>query len=404
MNRGDFCMLKNNNIKEKVAKEGGLYVHIPFCRKKCLYCDFYSGARWMKDSGRYVLALLNELLTRKPEWPDVYRTIYIGGGTPSLLSNEEFERLTKGIFDILGERAQIEEFTIEVNPEDVTEEKAKVWRASGVNRVSMGVQSLDDEELKRVGRRHDSATAIKAYKILERYFDNISLDLIFGLPGQTLESLDRSLEGLIALSPHHISCYSLMYEERTALTKLRDMGEVKETEEDITVEMYRRITKKLKESGYRHYEISNYALPGFESRHNSSYWEGKPYIGMGSGAHSYDGGNIRRINITDFITYLNYYTIPQRLRQSNDDVKPYEIETLDAEERYEEFVMTRLRTTEGIRFSEIKELFGDEKERQARRISVRLQNNVSIELTEDGVRLTEEGMMTSDSVIVEFFD
>lgn len=395
-------MLKNNNIKEKFAKDGGLYVHIPFCRKKCLYCDFYSGARWIKDSGRYVSALLNELQTRKPERPDLFRTIYIGGGTPSLLSNEEFERLTKGIFEILGETAQIEEFTIEVNPEDVTGEKAKVWKASGVNRVSMGVQSLDDEELKRVGRRHDSATAIKAYKILEGYFDNISLDLIFGLPGQTMESLERSLDGLIALAPHHISCYSLMYEERTALTRLRDMGEVKETEEDITVAMYRRITRKLKETGYRHYEISNYALPGFESRHNSSYWEGKPYIGLGPGAHSYDGGNIRRINIPDFITYLNCYTNPQRER--NDGDKPYETETLDAEERYEEYVMTRLRTTEGIRFSEIKELFGEEKEWRARRISVRLQNNAGIELTGDGVRLTEEGIMTSDSVIVEFFD
>lgn len=374
-----------------------IYVHIPFCRRKCIYCDFYSVGEKLAVWPDLVDALLDEAARRIPEekgnvshtgstahWPS---TIYIGGGTPSLMPPDEFKRLAeglKGYFD-----SEPEEFTIEVNPDDVSEEMAKVWREAGVNRVSMGVQSLNDSELIAIGRRHDSQQAVEAYKILRRHFDNISLDLMFGLPGQTRESLRDTLKGFIAMKPEHLSAYSLMYEEATALTRMRDSGKISEATDTDSCQMFSMICGMLAEAGYERYEISNYSKPGRRSLHNSLYWQGVPYIGLGPGAHSYDGNRCRRSNLPDVKAYMRGEVSTQ-------------CETLSDDELREEMVMTRLRTAEGLSLDEYGERFGP-------RLLARLEKEARqwleagqliLDETSRTLRLTDSGIMISDEIIL----
>lgn len=374
-----------------------IYVHIPFCRRKCIYCDFYSVGERPAVWPAYVDALLNEAARRIPEekcnasqigptdhWPS---TIYIGGGTPSLMPPEEFMRLAqglKGYFD-----SEPEEFTIEVNPDDVTEEMAKAWLDAGVNRVSMGVQSLNDSELSTIGRRHDSQQAVDAYNILRRHFDNISLDLMFGLPGQTPESLRDTLKGFIAMEPEHLSAYSLMYEEATALTRLRDAGKMSEASDTDSCEMFSLICRMLAEAGYERYEISNYSKPGRRSLHNSLYWRGVPYIGLGPGAHSYDGNRCRRSNLPDVKAYMK------------GEVK-IQSETLSDDELREETVMTRLRTAEGLSLAEYGERFGPRALARLKRDASQWLDTGQLILDESAqtLSLSDTGIMISDEIIL----
>ena len=244
----------------------GLYIHIPYCARKCSYCAFYGIVSPRPDFAALTEALLTELRLRFLELnhPPL-DTIYIGGGTPSLLDCCSFRKLVEGIFEMAGiDRDEWRgEFTLEVNPDDVSVEKADVWAKAGVNRISMGVQSFDDTELRLIGRRHDSLEAIEAYDILRHRFDNISLDLIFGLPGQSCESWRRSVDKCISLQPEHISAYSLMYEERSLLTRQLREGKIKASDEIDSEGMYRDLLRLVSEAGYEHYEISNFARPGF---------------------------------------------------------------------------------------------------------------------------------------------
>lgn len=379
-----------------MKKRGGIYVHVPVCRRKCLYCSFYSvGERFAGDWGRIVSAILRELDSRRDEmkgWEEL--TIYIGGGTPSLMPAREFQRLMHGLRKRLNPEVKIAEVTVEVNPDDVTDELANIWKEAGVNRVSMGVQSLVDSELKAIGRRHDSKTAINANEILAQYFDNISLDLIFGLPGQTLDSLKTTLEGLVAMRPKHISAYSLMYEERAALTRLRDAGKIEETDDDITVRMFLLVNEILGRNGFHRYEISNYSLPGYESRHNSSYWEGVPYVGLGPSAHSYDGARVRRWNVADIKEYL-------KVVEGNGEYFDYE--TLNEEELIEERIMTGLRTSKGISLKDFEHDFGVEAKNRILRKAERAKAAGDLEETDGFLHLTDKGVMISDEIIVQLF-
>ena len=250
----------------------GIYVHVPFCRAKCAYCDFYSVAR-PEMAEAYVDAVIREFRLRRGELGDgAVRTLYFGGGTPSLLSPDQFALLSS-YFDKDG----IEEFTIEVNPDDVTPEKIDAWLQSGVNRISIGVQSLDDDELRSVGRRHNARQALDAIALIRsKGIDNISGDLIYGLPGQTLDSFRRSLEGLINAGITHLSAYSLSYEEGTLLWRRLQEGKVTPADEELTLAMYAALCEQARLARFEHYEISNFALPGYRSRHNSSYWRNVP--------------------------------------------------------------------------------------------------------------------------------
>ncbi len=319
----------------------GLYIHIPFCHSKCIYCDFYSVASSTR-AGEYVDALLNELRARREELRgESVKTVYLGGGTPSILPLPQLARLLDAL--PLGEA---EEVTIEVNPEDVTPEFVALIGERGVNRVSMGVQTLNDGELKAIGRRHSAAEAVEAVGTLRHGgIFNLSLDLMFGLPGQTVASLEKSVKSLLALAPEHISAYLLSYEPATRLTLLRDRGEITEASEETATEMYRLVCDSLASAGYAHYEISNYALPGRHSRHNSSYWTGTPYLGLGPGAHSFNGRE-RSYNPSNLNAYLRAQGLPER-----------ETETLTEEDRFNEALMLGLRTARGVDLEQLRRDF-----------------------------------------------
>ncbi len=380
---------------------GGLYLHIPFCRKKCLYCDFFSGGVRIADWEALTEALTAELRTRSAELPDEVVSIYFGGGTPSAMPPEHLSRLMSMLRESLGRKlADDAEITIEINPEDVTEETAGLWRNIGFNRASLGIQSFNDALLKSVGRRHSGVEALRALGVLKDRFDNISADLIFGLPGQTTDGVVKDLDCLIRLRPQHISVYSLMYEEGTALTRLKDTGRIRPVDEETSLEMFRNLSSRLRSEGYVHYEISNWALPGFESRHNSLYWKGAPYLGLGPSAHSYNGRSIRRANPPDIKGYLKAYcgqSTVQGAGQATDMF--FTEENLSTGELIEEYLLTRLRLKDGFSLNDFRLRFG---EKESDKLSERIQRQAyegKLSEKEGCVSLTEEGIMMSDSVI-----
>lgn len=372
----------------------GLYIHVPFCRHKCLYCDFYSGGVRIADWELYVDSLLHELSRRIKSEKYIYKpqTLYSGGGTPSLIPPFYLQYLVEGI-DKIVDLSNCREFTIEANPEDVNVENCRIWKDIGVNRISLGVQSLNDIELKAIGRNHSLEDALNAIELLKNNFPNVSVDLMYGLPTQTIESLDDTLNQILNLPPQHISVYSLTLEEGTAMNRLVIDGKLTLPNEDEWKEMTDRISSKLKGAGYLHYEISNYALPGYESVHNSGYWNGNPYMGLGPGAHSYDGEKIRRFNPTDLKGYLKW----GRGKESKDF---FDFEILSEEELIEETIMTQLRTREGLDLDEFKERFGKEKTLRLKKQAQTLIKRGLLKMEESRISLTESGILLSDFIIL----
>lgn len=376
-----------------------LYIHIPYCKGKCIYCDFYSGGN--PDWEKYLKAVASELSVRAAQFRgDCISSFYIGGGTPSLIPERDFENFLVLIKSILSKNnigyVDDFEFTIEVNPEDVSHNKVLTWKRCGVNRVSMGVQSLVDEELKFLKRRHTAGRVLEAMEILKCEFNNISLDLIYGIPGQNEESLDRSLQGLIDLQPTHISAYSLIYEPHTALTLLRDKGKIAESEEDIYLKLGEMVCSRLEEARYERYEISNYSKPGYRSRHNSGYWMGKPYIGLGPSAASFDGKFTRRTNLADLKKYINFFSSPHK----DCNIYAGEIfseEHLSEKERTEEKIMVELRRKEGIDLNRLDE-------DSARTVRIKAQRWINcgdLELENGQLYLTKKGLPISDYIILD---
>lgn len=382
--------------------DSGLYIHIPYCKHKCLYCDFYSGGSRIADWDLYVQSLLNELRLRKNELSDKLSTIYIGGGTPSLMEPVVFRKLIEGVNREFGEIGRSEEFTIEANPDDVTPEKCRLWKEAGVNRVSLGIQSLQDKELRLIGRRHNSKDAVNAYGIISEFFDNVSVDLMFGLPGQTLSRWENTVEETIGLKPRHISSYSLMQESGTALTLLYNQGKIDLPAEEETLQMWKLLTEKLEAAGYLQYEISNYSLPDYESRHNMLYWSGKPYLGLGPSACSYDGKTVRNSNPADIKKYISYYSNPEILSSlSSGKLESFgEKEVLDVNELKTEMIMTRLRRMQGLDLEEYREKFGKLSVDKLREKASRFIENGTLIIEGEKLRLTKEGIMVSDSVFV----
>ena len=321
----------------------GIYIHIPFCKSRCKYCDFFSTTHLEKQS-QYVQALLMEIQDRLPISNTQYpiSTIYIGGGTPSTLQVEDLRAIIEAIRrEARGERQEI---TLEANPGDITEEKVRAWREMGINRLSIGIQSFHDELLQLIGRRHNAEQARRAVATAQAVgFDNISIDLMYALPSQTMEMWKKDVAEALKLGVQHISTYGLIYEEGTALTTLLDHGVVEAVDEDTEMQMYDYIVAELTAHGYIHYEVSNFALPNRESQHNSSYWNDTPYIGLGAGAHSYDG-QCRSWNISDLDSYIE---------QANAHQLQPETERLTDEQRHTERVMLGLRTNKGVAMEDI---------------------------------------------------
>lgn len=377
-----------------------LYIHIPYCRRKCLYCDFFSGGARIADWTGLADALLAELQERIEELPERIESIYIGGGTPSLMPPDVFGDFTSRLrqsVDAAGKTLVDDvEFTIEINPEDVDDRHIEVWREAGVNRVSIGIQTFDNRLLQSIGRSHTGDMAEMALKRLKTGFENVSGDLIFGIPGQSVEDLRRDVYRLIDCGPEHVSVYSMMYEEGTALTALRDAGRVEEADDDTVARQYECLTEILGAAGYEHYEISNYARPGFRSRHNSGYWTGKPYLGIGPSAHSFDGVSVRRANPADLRGYIGRFG---KFRAG--ETSFFTEERLNREERLEERIMLSLRRREGLNLKQLCHDFGREAERKVRQKAAGHLAAGNLIEEPGGIRLSRKGVMIADSVMVD---
>ena len=372
----------------------GIYIHIPFCKRKCIYCDFYSLACTSQVMDHYVAAVVKEARLRSGELKNAANTLYVGGGTPSLLSTDHLRTLIDGLSNVF-DLSKLQEFTIEVNPDDVTSEMMTACQSLGVNRVSMGVQSFDEKDLHFINRRHSSQQAIETVEIIRNSgVNNVSIDLIYGIPGQTLDTWMHNVQQAIALGVQHISAYCLSYEEGTPLWHMRERGEVQEVDEETTVRMYEVLVEHLRKAGYLHYEISNFALPGFESKHNSSYWDGTPYLGLGAAAHSYDGGAVRSYNPADIDGYMKCLDL---------DMLPCEREQLSPVEQYDEMVMLALRTSHGLDLSRLNRRFGHA-ESEAFKTKAQRFVECGLLVCENGVyRLSQKGVMVSNAVISDLF-
>ena len=370
----------------------GIYIHVPFCQSRCAYCDFYS-TTLLAHREAYVDTVCREFRHRLPELKgEPVKTIYFGGGTPSTLTIEELRKI---ITEILTQspplNSQFEEITLEANPDDLTEEYIQGLRTLPFNRVSLGIQSFHDRTLRLVGRRHTAQEAIDAVHRLQRHgLTNISIDLIYGLPGETLDDWAYSLDQAIALSVKHISAYHLTYEEGTRLWRMQVQGLASPIDEEQSVKSFELLREKLLGAGYEHYEISNFALPDYHSRHNSSYWQSTPYIGLGPGAHSYDGLD-RRWNLGDL---TNYIATP-----CDEDV-PHETEHLTTDERYDERIITELRTSRGINLTRLLTDFGERYHTHCmRQASPYLDRGQLIRTADNHLSLTPESILISDAVM-----
>ena len=316
----------------------GIYIHIPFCKSRCKYCDFFSTIHLEKQA-QYVEALLAEWHMRQHELTEPIHTLYIGGGTPSTLNCADLDRIIQTILSNTTPDNPPIEITIEANPGDITKEKAQAWRDMGINRLSIGIQSFDDELLQLIGRRHTAEQARQAVAIAQAVgFDNISIDLMYALPSQTMRHWQHDVAEALQLGVQHISTYGLIYEEGTVLMTLLDHGLIEAVDEDTEMQMYDYLVSELTANGYLRYEVSNFALQNRHSRHNSSYWNHTPYIGLGAGAHSYDGQQ-RQWNISGLDIYIE--------RALAHDLQP-EIETLTPEQKHTERIMLGLRTCQGV--------------------------------------------------------
>ena len=370
----------------------GIYIHVPFCKSRCAYCDFYSTVQHgLREP--YASTVCRELGYRLAELRnEPVQTIYFGGGTPSALETEELRRILNFIVSLEHiEKPKALEITLEANPDDLTEEYVKEINTLPINRVSMGIQSFHDRTLRLVGRRHTAGEAIEAVRRLQRVgITNISIDLIYGLPGESLDDWNHSLDQAIALGVKHISAYHLTYEEGTRLWKMREQGKALPIDEEQSIKAFELLRSKLIAAGYEHYEISNFALPGLHSRHNSSYWKGMKYMGIGPGAHSYDG-RCRRWNLSDITEYI--------ATAENSDV-PHETEKLTTEERYDERIITELRTAQGINLQTLSIDFGDKYYRYCLHCATPYIKIGQLVLTDSQhLRLTPESIFISDAIM-----
>ncbi len=363
----------------------GLYIHIPFCVRKCAYCDFLSFPSCAEEMEAYTEALCREIRLLDG-WP--LRTVYIGGGTPSILPVSLLEKICRTVVQT-GRLLPDAEWTIECNPATFDLKKAKVWRKLGINRVSMGIQSTDDRMLQRIGRIHTADQARTGFHTLrEAGFQNITVDLMMGLPGQTLADWENSLQQVKDLQPEHLSCYSLILEEGTPLYAEAENGALDLPDEETERAMYHETNRILEEAGFRQYEISNWARPGYESRHNTSYWERIPYIGAGLGASSF----------IDEKRYRNPTSMPEYLNGA----APCLEETLSLQDQMQETMLLGLRMNRGVRAEVFATRFGRPMTQVFAEEIRTLTEEGLLAADAEGVRLTERGRDLANQVFMRF--
>jgi oxygen-independent coproporphyrinogen III oxidase len=367
-------------------------LHIPFCKQACTYCNFH-----FSTSLRYKGQLVNALATeaeREKEYlgGETLNTIYFGGGTPSILETAELELLLTAIAKNYSMAPSIE-ITLEANPDDISLDKLRAWKDLGINRLSIGVQSFFEEELKWMKRAHNAEQAIRNLQLARKEFDNITIDLIYGSPLLTDEMWKQNVERAIEMDIPHLSCYALTVEEKTPLLKLINTSKVANVDNDKQARQFLLLMEWLREKSYEHYEVSNFAKPGFRSRHNSSYWKGEKYLGLGPSAHSYNG-NERRWNLPNNNIYM---------KSINEGKWQREVELLTTTQKLNEFVMISLRTMEGIDLQKLQEQFGvDERARIEREVDKFVKHELA-QYDQSCIQLTDKGMLRADGIASELF-
>lgn len=369
----------------------GIYLHIPFCKQACHYCDFHFSTS-LKKKGVLVDALCEELVLRKEEIPGKVETIYFGGGTPSLLSPEELKMIFETIYSHYSVSSDAE-VTLEANPDDLSEEKLLMLAASPINRLSIGVQSFFEEDLQMMNRAHNSTEALNSINFAKKYFNNISIDLIYGIPGMSNDRWVRNLDLALELGVPHISSYALTVENRTALKSMIEKGKIAPVEEEVAKEHYELMVAKLEKEGFENYEFSNFGKPGYFSRNNTAYWFGKPYLGIGPSAHSFDG-TARTWNISNNSLYINSIEKGEL---------PSEREILSRKDRYNEYIMTRLRTKWGILITEVRETFGEDYSNYLLQEAQPLIKKELMEQEGDTLFISRKGKFLSDGIAAELF-
>ncbi len=389
-----FFFILNNSLVLLFFCVINLYIHIPFCRKACHYCNFHfsTGLAGIPD---FLSALYLELGRLRERYAGEHlRTIYLGGGTPSVLSVEQIAAVYEALAEVFSV-AQVQEFTLEMNPEDADLEYLQALRdRTAVDRISLGIQSLDDRDLKWMNRGHDAHRAVQAIKDLqEADFPNISADLIFGYDQLSNTDWERNLQNIIELQVPHISHYGLSVEPQTVFAYMEKKG-MSVTDEAASAQQMLFLYRTLEKAGYTNYELSNSALPGYEAVHNSGYWKGQAYLGLGPAAHGYDGDRLRYQNISNNVLYAH------KLREG-EDIRSEEL--LNDEDLWQEFLMTKLRTKAGIEFADLRQRFGVEAERKLRSRFGNIPRE-RYEIDAQRLCLTYEGWIWSDAIFVDIFD
>lgn len=376
-----------------VSHMAGLYFHIPFCRRICAYCDFFKSA----EVGRVdsVLDAMGRELDGAVDWlADRWiRTVYFGGGTPSLCDPARLQGLADRAATLL-DCSGVEEFTVEANPDDMTEEWLEALARTGANRLSVGVQSFDDDELRLMNRRHTGAQAVEAVRRAQAAgFANLTIDLIFGVPGFGGKVLQRNLEQALALGVQHISAYHLTVEKNTAFGRRLERGRFSEVDEQVSEREYLEVHRTLTGAGFEHYEVSNYALPGCRARHNAAYWSGDEYLGIGPAAHSFNGKSRRwaAASIDGYLAGAGTEAI-------------YEQERLTERDRYNEYLMTRLRTAEGLELAAVETRFGKERAERLLRQAEPFMGIGELCFAAGRLAIPAEKFLVSDAVIGALFE
>ena len=370
----------------------GIYLHIPFCKQACTYCNFHftTSLRYKKE---LVDAIIKEIDLQKDFLQgESITTIYFGGGTPTLLSIDEGAALLDKIRQVfvVEQRAEI---TLEANPDDLTIKKLVAWKSMGINRLSIGIQSFFDEDLAWMNRAHSAKEASDNLQLAKNEFDNISIDLIYGSPLLTDEQWEKNVATALSYQVQHLSCYALTVEEKTPLHKQILSQKKQDIDADKQARQFLLLMKWLRQAGYEHYEVSNFAKPGFRSRHNSSYWQGKKYLGLGPSAHSYDG-IVRKWNVANNTKYIN--AIEKGIVEN-------ETEVLTEIQKLNEYIMISLRTMEGMDLEKIRSIWGEDKiTAMEKKLSILKKSNL-LHQKDSIIQLTDEGMLMADGIASDLF-
>ena len=371
----------------------GIYIHIPFCKTKCYYCDFHTSASY-KYKDDYIEAIIKEIDLQKDFISDKnVETIYFGGGTPSTVETDDIKKIIDKIYNCFSV-SKNPEITLEANPDDLTEKYLEQLINIGINRLSIGIQSFSDEYLKLMNRRHNAKTAIEAVKNAQKIgFDNISLDLIYGLPKSNLDFLKQEADNILKLNPQHISAYHLTIEDKTVFKKYVEKHKMREITDTNSEKQYLYLSKFFENNGFEHYEISNFAKKGFISKHNSSYWADIQYLGLGSSAHSYNR-NERMWNIAN---------VKKFIESVNSKKTYYEKETLSKKDKFNEYLLTGLRTVKGVDLSFIDANLGKSYTKALIENVNKINTDNVIILKDKMLFLSKIGWFTSDKIILDLF-